>query len=885
MIIHISEIRKKSRNSKMRWIKIFLASLAIFLVGNVVSNSSGPSSGYTGAPNENDCTSCHSGTSLVTSGSKWNRVRMGSNIPSTGYLMDSTYTITLTYAETGISTFGFQLTSLSSDSSKAAGTFATTDARTQKNSGTVSGLTRNYIEHTATGNAKVGTDSTSWVFKWKAPSKNRGGIVFYVNVNAANGNGSSSGDVIYGKSFKVSQSSKLPVASARLVDTPACANAFRFAGSANNSPTSFEWFTFDAAGKYKLLSNKQNPTLSQLAGSVNNVIYFKAYNSFGESNTVKLTYTVNDSPVKPKVSPTGSNYICSGDSLKITAISQSALGYTQRWLPINNAKLSLFVKDSGIYFSESKNKIGCITFSDTIRLVIKKRPTVSADFTPSKTAYCTGSLIILKAKGSFADSFGTNVKGPFKTDSLISLSAKSGNTFINVYSKSANGCVSSAAKKSYVVADSSFKVLAAPFDLSLTSVTFRWFAHTSAMQYEVSKDSGKTWTKTGNSGKDTFYNISSPNAYSLLKLWVRYTVNTDCGVSPTTAFSSYTNACQEVKYLIATNGTANCVGQNQTVSLSNLPSKYGVWLNGKSQGMKSDFSISIKNKLTPLNFELLDSNQLVCGTFKKSYNLLADSIGAITTTLDSSSTINTCASVIKFGFDYSGDVSIVGAKVNKNKIPLDKTLKLGKLSIANGDSIRFYATSPLGCNLNSTTKTVRLNAKPNASFTYSSSKKGDTTFYQFSPKVISGQHSWYITQSPGWVSTSQNPLLNTYPFRMNSSGIVVYHQIQLSGDSCINLDSSHLPIEIIGNTRSISAVDLKLYPNPQKMGATMEFRSHEAIKSYSIMDPMGKRIQDFAFITPSNIGSFSLSISQGQYLILFTTISGAIVYKQFQVIE
>lgn len=286
-----------------------------------------------------------------------------------------------------------------------------------------------------------------------------------------------------------------------------------------------------------------------------------------------------------------------------------------------------------------------------------------------------------------------------------------------------------------------------------------------------------------------------------------------------------------------------------------------------------------------MNFELLDSNQLVCGTFKKSYNLLADSIGAITTTLDSSSTINTCASVIKFGFDYSGDVSIVGAKVNKNKIPLDKTLKLGKLSIANGDSIRFYATSPLGCNVNSSTKTLRLNAKPNASFTYSSSKTGDTTFYQFSPKVISGQHSWFITQSPGWVSTSQNPLLNTYPFRMNSSGIMVYHQIQLSGDSCINLDSSQLPIEIIGNTRSISAVDLKLYPNPQKMGATIEFRSNEAIKSYSIMDPMGKRIQDFAFITPSNVGSFSLSISQGQYLISFTTISGAVVYKQFQVIE
>ncbi len=869
----------------MRWLKIIMASLAIFLIGNVVSNASGPSSGYTGAPNENNCTSCHSGSSLVTSGSKWNRVRMSSNIPSTGYLLDSTYTVTVTYAESGISTFGFQLTALSSDSSKAAGTFATTDARTQKNSGTVSGLTRNYIEHTATGNSKVATDSTSWVFKWKAPSKNMGSVVFYVNVNAADGNGTSSGDVIYGKSFKISQSSKLPVATARLVDTPACANGFRFAGSATNSPTSFEWFTFDASGKYTLLSNKQNPTLSQLAGSVKNVIYFKAYNSFGESNTVKLTYTVNDSPVKPKVSPTGSNYICSGDSLKITAISQSALGYTQRWLPVNNSKLSLFVKDSGMYFSESKNKIGCITYSDTIRLSIKKRPTISAEFTPSKSAYCVGSLIILKAKGSFADSFGTNVKGPFKTDTMISFSAKSGNTFTNVYSKSSNGCVSSAVKKSYVIADSATKVIAATFDLSLTAVTFKWFAQTSAVQYEVSKDSGKTWIKTGNTGKDTFYSVTASNAYSLLKLWVRYTVNTDCGVSPISAFSSYTNACQEVKYIISTNSSANCVGQNQTVTLSSLPNKYSVWMNGNSQGMKSDFTIAIKSKSTPFNFEVLDSSQLVCGTFKKTYTLLSDSLTAITTTLDSSTIINTCASSVKFGFDCGGDVAAIGAKVNKNMFTLNKTLKTGILSISNGDSIQFYATSPLGCKVNSSTKTIKLNTKPNPSFTYASSKKVDTTFYQLSPKVISGQHSWYILQSPGWSSTSQSPLINTYPFRMISAGITVYHQIQLSGDSCSNLDSAKLPIELIGNTRSISIVDLKLFPNPQKMGATIEFRSNEAIQSYFIMDPIGKRIQDFEFNTPFNVGSIGLSLSQGQYIISFRTVSGAVVYRQFQVIE
>ena len=57
------------------------------------------------------------------------------------------------------------------------------------------------------------------------------------------------------------------------------------------------------------------------------------------------------------------------------------------------------------------------------------------------------------------------------------------------------------------------------------------------------------------------------------------------------------------------------------------------------------------------------------------------------------------------------------------------------------------------------------------------------------------------------------------------------------------------------------------------MGATIEFKSTEAIKSYSIMDPIGKQIQDFEFNTPSNVGSIGMSLSQGQYIISFRTVS------------
>lgn len=78
---------------------------------------------------------------------------------------------------------------------------------------------------------------------------------------------------------------------------------------------------------------------------------------------------------------------------------------------------------------------------------------------------------------------------------------------------------------------------------------------------------------------------------------------------------------------------------------------------------------------------------------------------------------------MKFGFDCGGDVAAIVAKVNKNMFPLNKTLKTGILFISNGDSIQFYATSPFGCKVNASIKTVKLNAKPNPSFTYASSKR------------------------------------------------------------------------------------------------------------------------------------------------------------------
>jgi len=236
---------------------VLLSGLAIASTYQINANSSGASSPKTGAPNETTCNSCHGGSSVVKSGTQHNRIRFKSNFTGGGYIPDSTYTITLTYAESSRSRFGFQMTSLVKG--KPAGSFSSNGGRTGTFSSSVNGATRSYIEHTYTGSSGVSKDSTAWTFSWKAPSSNMGDITFYVALNSTNNNGSSSGDVIYNKTFSVSPSSLLPEATAKLSSKFLCAkDSITFEGKSTNSATSYLW---SFPGGSPSLSMLQNPSI------------------------------------------------------------------------------------------------------------------------------------------------------------------------------------------------------------------------------------------------------------------------------------------------------------------------------------------------------------------------------------------------------------------------------------------------------------------------------------------------------------------------------------------------------------------------------------------------------------------------------------------------
>jgi hypothetical protein len=83
---------------------------------------------------------------------------------------------------------------------KTVGTFTLPNEnppRSQIINNLVEGNLRLYVEHTVDGLIDTEFGSNTWTFLWTAPPESAGEIVFYAAGNAANGDGSPSGDFIY----------------------------------------------------------------------------------------------------------------------------------------------------------------------------------------------------------------------------------------------------------------------------------------------------------------------------------------------------------------------------------------------------------------------------------------------------------------------------------------------------------------------------------------------------------------------------------------------------------------------------------------------------------------------------------------------------------------
>ena len=170
---------------------LFVFSISGLFTDLAMTNSASAPNGYTGAPGENNCTTCHSGT--VNSGS--GNISIDFNSGATTYALSSTYNIKVDVNDGSAATYWFSLVALDQHGSNV-GIMNITNASNTKTS-TQGGKT--YVTH-VNANSQI---TSSWEFEWASPAAGVGDVTFYVAGNASNGGSNNSGDLIYTSSKTV----------------------------------------------------------------------------------------------------------------------------------------------------------------------------------------------------------------------------------------------------------------------------------------------------------------------------------------------------------------------------------------------------------------------------------------------------------------------------------------------------------------------------------------------------------------------------------------------------------------------------------------------------------------------------------------------------------
>jgi hypothetical protein len=149
----------------------------------------GAPAGFTGGFKEDTCRACHFSAELNSGGG---RVTI-EGLPAT-FAAGERYTLTVTLTQSGMKRAGFQLAARFKESGAQAGVIAPAVGETDR-VGVANQEGMQYAGQTKAGSSVV-ADATKWTIEWTAPAAS-GPVIVHVSANAADGNETTNGDVIY----------------------------------------------------------------------------------------------------------------------------------------------------------------------------------------------------------------------------------------------------------------------------------------------------------------------------------------------------------------------------------------------------------------------------------------------------------------------------------------------------------------------------------------------------------------------------------------------------------------------------------------------------------------------------------------------------------------
>ena len=810
---------------------------------------SGGVQGYTNAPSENNCTSCHSGTSLNGGGGSLSDFTLSFAGGPNGYKPDSTYSLTLKYKQTSKSRFGFSITALDDSAKAPAGSFTITSSRTQKRTKTYSGKTRQYVEHTNAGTASTSSNTTEWEFDWKAPSSNVGKINFYAVVNATNGDGRNSGDQIYAKVFTMNLDG-LPVATANAKDTLVCAGqSVDLLGSGTKTPTAYSWIF---PGGSPSVSSAKNPT-TLYSGFGNKFAILRVQNSVGWSQPDTQIIRVLQAPTA--FIPGSKTYtICPGDSIKVTANFNVKYSYT--WSTGYTGGNTIYAKDTGSYFVTVKSG-DCSRVSNVITVKHFDVPTPTITSSNTDDSICSGALVTLTSSTGFDSLIWYKDQAEIGKSSAVTFNVNidSGASY-QVRGWTSDGCLSDYSNSiSYKGINRDVAPTVVCTNREPFSVTYDWSGLSTHNGVQVSNDKGKSWNTPSSGSSGNTHKLIGLDPEEDYEIWVRAITQAPCFYSEVTKQVCRTGKCSPLDASIQVD-TNICKGDEVSVTINGLANEhYSLAFEGGGSFTDTSFKFSPQNEG---NYTILvtDSNFIGCPPKKLTFPIHIDEISGLRFRTNKPSNTFCTGDTIKFTASSGNDT--YKFYVNGGlRATLNDSFYF-EAQFNDGDSA-FVEVTKGACEASS--ESIFLSVVPTPTATFSYTNVGSD--YTFKPDN-SNYQAYFWEFGDGFTSVLQEPQHN---YKSSSNKTVNVELEVTDNNDCKAKATDKLDIPDFSSVEELAKLGLKMYPSPVQDKLFIEWSNE--VKSQTRVTIYTVDGQNVAMFT-NNLSAFSVDLTNivaGLYVI------------------
>jgi PKD repeat protein len=831
------------KTSTLRYcIVIFVCVGLLFSWQNAFTNSGSTAGGYTNAPGESNCTSCHTGSTISAPSGL---VKMTVNGASSYYYEpDSTYIIAISATKSSVYKWGYQATALKDSDKTFSGTFASINLTSKIVSASISGKTRYYAEQTTSGTS--GTGGRSWSFSWKAPHTYVGGITFYVTTCAADGNSLATFDQIYGNTFTLFLKPNVPVAGFTFSPVVPCENDTVYVkDTSTKKPTSWSW---SFPGGTPASSTLQNPKVVYKAWGGKKMTLV-ATNKDGASSPVTRIIIVNQKPLDTiyRFRPLE---FCFGDS----TILRAYIGDRYLW-STGDTNQVLVIKKSGTYYCTVTSN-GCSTRSKSVKVIAHAKPTNKLSRIKGGDTLCDGDTLKFRLLASgktwnyYLNKTLLSNSGPTLT--LPNLSGNNNKIYTLVIDSF--GCKSdtSTVYRESVNARLSPPVLTAGKSTT-QSVSLSWTAVAGAKGYDISTDSGKTWQSAGN----TFsYTKTGINENTKVTIKVRAQDPSPCAFGKEAIIVLQSLACLKITYSLVTDSLV-CPKTIAGVNFSNINSNhYGISL-GNFAKRDTVYSFYLIND-TILHFKIADSLNLTCGVLAVDVPLKTIKYAPLKINADQGVYCgNSDPATIKGnGIFEEYDVYDNGKLVQNG---ISNTYSTN--SFKDGDRIVMIGVYRECRSDSSNPVILHKYEAPTASFNYKNTGKGIFNFINTSKSEYS--RVWHF--GDGTTDTAPNP---THTYAANK--IYTVWLVSTGQGGC--KDSISKTITSTGIHTGIDPAGLNVQPNPFNNEVTISFYSKTTgFLNLVIVDLQGRAVKTFPLqkchAGDNQITLLLADIKPGQYLL------------------